>query len=268
MIETETIAPVHSAESVERIAAASKVVAETLDLVEQHIAPGVTTRELDAIAEEYILSKGGRPAFKGYVVDRKEFPYTLCISIDEEVVHGMPGSRALKEGQIVSVDCGVELDGYFGDSARTIAVGHVVPEKQRLLDVTREALMLGIEAAVEGNKVYDIAKAIQTHVEKNGFSIVRELVGHGIGRNLHEEPPVPNFVPGLLHRSRYPNMKLKNGMALAIEPMVNMGLFHVHTASDGWTVYTADGKPSAHFEHTIVIDGANPRILTTTQASA
>lgn len=262
MIETETIAPIHSGQDVDLLAAAGRVVADTLDLVAKHIAPGITTRELDAIAEDHIVGAGARPAFKGYRVDGREFPYTLCISIDEEVVHGMPGSRTLKEGQIVSVDCGAELNGFFGDSARTFAVGTVSPEKQRLLDVTREALMLGVGAAVEGNRIYDIAKAIQAHVEKAGFSVVRELVGHGIGRNLHEEPPVPNFVPGLLHRSRYPNAKLKNGMALAIEPMVNMGLFHVHTASDGWTVYTADGKPSAHFEHTIVVNGTTPQILT------
>ena len=190
------------------------------------------------------------------------YPSSACISIDEEVVHGMPGQRALKEGQIVTVDVGVRYDGYYGDSAFTYPVGEISTEKQRLLDVTKESLRRGIEQAVDGSRVYDIAKAVQTYVENQGFSVVRELVGHGIGRHLHEEPPVPNFVPGLLHRSRFPNAKLKNGMALAIEPMVNMGLFHVHTASDGWTVYAADGKPSAHFEHTIVIDGTTPKILT------
>jgi methionyl aminopeptidase len=226
------------------------------------VKPGVTTGELDAIVEDFILTRGGEPAFKGYDVDGKVFPSSACISIDEEVVHGMPGQRALKEGQIVTVDVGVRYDGYYGDSAYTYAVGEISTEKQRLLDVTKESLRRGIEQAVDGNRVYDIAKAVQTYVENQGFSVVRELVGHGIGRHLHEEPPVPNFVPGLLHRSRFPNAKLKNGMALAIEPMVNMGLFHVHTASDGWTVYAADGKPSAHFEHTIVIDGTTPKILT------
>ena len=196
------------------------------------------------------------------MVDGREFPSSLCISIDEEVVHGMPGTRMLKEGQIVSVDCGVQLDGFFGDSAYTFAVGEISTDKQRLLDATQESLRQGIEQAVDGNRVYDIARAVQTYVEKQGFTVVRELVGHGIGRNLHEEPPVPNFVPGLLHRSRYPNARLRDGMALAIEPMVNMGLFQVHTASDGWTVYTADGKPSAHFEHTVVIDGNTPLVLT------
>jgi methionyl aminopeptidase len=262
MTIAETIAPVHGSVDIEFLTAAGQLVAQTLDLVEEHIAPGVTTRELDLIAEDFIRSHGGRPAFKGYKVDHKEFPATLCVSIDEEVVHGIPGQRALKKGQIVSVDCGVELQGFFGDSARTFAVGEVSADKQRLMDVTREALMLGVEAAVEGARVHDISKAVQTHVAKHGFSVVRDLVGHGIGRNLHEEPPVPNFVPGLLHRNRYPNVRLQNGMALAIEPMVNMGLFQVHTASDGWTVYTADNKPSAHFEHTVVVNGNSPIILT------
>jgi methionyl aminopeptidase len=262
MTVTDTLPVVNTADDIRKIEAASRVVAETIALMRKHIAPGVTTKELDAIAEDHIRSRGGIPAFKGYIVDDREFPSSLCISIDEEVVHGMPGARALKEGQIVTIDCGVQLDGFFGDSAYTFAVGEISTDKQRLLDATQESLMLGIEQAVEGNRIYDIAKAVQSHVEKQGFSVVRELVGHGIGRHLHEEPPVPNFVPGLLHRSRYPNAKLRNGMALAIEPMVNMGTFHVHTASDGWTVYTADGKPAAHFEHTIVIDGKKPMILT------
>ncbi|NQW29583.1 MAG: type I methionyl aminopeptidase [Ignavibacteria bacterium] len=252
----------YSAEEISKIEAACRVVADTFATVKAHIKPGVATQELDAIAEDFIRTKGGEPAFKGYEVDGKIFPYTLCISIDEEVVHGMPGTRKLKEGQIVSVDCGVCLDGFFGDSAYSFAVGEISSEKQRLLDATQQALMLGIEQVVEGNKVYDISRAVQTHVEKQGFSVVRELVGHGIGRNLHEEPPIPNFVPGLLHRARFANAKLRNGMAIAIEPMVNSGQFQVHTSSDGWTVYAADGKPSAHFEHTVIVDGKTPRILT------
>ncbi len=252
----------HTTEDIRKIEAACRVVADTLQLVGRHITPGVTTRELDAIAEDHIKTTGGVPAFKGYQVDDRVFPSTLCISIDEEVVHGMPGTRKLKEGQIVSVDCGVKLDGFFGDSAYSFGVGEISADKQRLLDVTKESLRLGIEEAKEGNRVHDIGRAVQTYVEKNKFSVVRELVGHGIGQHLHEEPPVPNFVPGLLHRSRYPNVRLKNGLAIAIEPMVNMGMFHVHTASDGWTIYTADGKPSAHFEHTVVIDGDTPQILT------
>ncbi|MBK7184875.1 MAG: type I methionyl aminopeptidase [Ignavibacteria bacterium] len=249
-------------EEIKKMEAASRIVADVLNHMRGFVKPGVTTIELDAIVEDFIRTRGGEPAFKGYEVDGKLFPSSACISVDEEVVHGMPGQRMLKEGQIVTIDVGVQLDGFFGDSAYTYGVGEISTDKQRLLDATKESLRLGIEQAIDGNRVYDIARAVQTHVEKQGFSVVRELVGHGIGRHLHEEPPVPNFVPGLLHRSRFPNAKLKSGMALAIEPMVNMGLFHVHTASDGWTVYTADGKPSAHFEHTIVIDGATPRILT------
>jgi methionyl aminopeptidase len=247
---------------VEKLSAACKLVAMTFTEVERHIVPGVTTAELDVIAEDFIRSHGGVPAFKGYVVDGKSFPGSLCISVDEEVVHGIPGKRQLKPGQIVTIDCGVQLDGHFGDSAWTYAVGEISTEKQRLMDVTLESLYKGIAAATEGNKVYDISRAVQAHVEANGFSVVRELVGHGIGRQLHEEPPVPNFVPGLLHRSRYPNMKLESGMALAIEPMVNAGTFQVHTANDGWTIFTADGKPAAHFEHTVLIDGGVPKILT------
>ncbi|MBK6290801.1 MAG: type I methionyl aminopeptidase [Candidatus Kapabacteria bacterium] len=249
-------------DEIKKMEAASRIVADVLNHMKGFVKPGVTTIELDAIVEDFIRTRGGEPAFKGYEVDGKLFPSSACISVDEEVVHGMPGQRMLKEGQIVTIDVGVQLDGFFGDSAYTYGVGEISTDKQRLLDATKESLRLGIEQAIDGNRVYDIARAVQTHVEKQGFSVVRELVGHGIGRHLHEEPPVPNFVPGLLHRSRFPNAKLKSGMALAIEPMVNMGLFHVHTASDGWTVYTADGKPSAHFEHTIVIDGATPRILT------
>lgn len=262
MAVAEVSIPTHTTEEIAKIEAACRIVADTLAEVGRHVAAGVTTRELDAIAEDFIRTRNGVPAFKGYVVDGKEFPSSLCISIDEEVVHGMPGARQLKTGQIVSVDCGVQLDGYFGDSAYTFAVGEISTDKQRLLDATQESLRLAIEQAVEGNRMYDISRAVQTCVEKQGFSVVRELVGHGIGRHLHEEPPVPNFVPGLLHRSRYPNVKLRSGMALAIEPMVNMGSFQVHTASDGWTVYAADGKPSAHFEHTVVIQGNKPLILT------
>lgn len=249
-------------DDVRKLEAACRIVADTFTHLRQFIKPGVTTIELDTIAEDFIRSHGAEPAFKGYDVDGRIFPYTLCISIDEEVVHGLPGSRKLKEGQIVSVDCGAQKDGWFGDSAYTYPVGEISTDKQRLLTVTQEALALGIEQAVDGNKVYEIGRAVQAHVEKNGFSVVRELVGHGIGQHLHEHPPVPNFVPGLLHRSQYPNVKLASGMALAIEPMVNMGSFHVHTASDGWTVYAADGRPSAHFEHTVLIDGKTARILT------
>jgi methionyl aminopeptidase len=262
MDTTNVRVPVHSADAILKIEAACRIVADVLHHLQQYVVPGAVTLELDAIAEDFIRTRGAEPAFKGYEVDTKVYPYTLCVSIDEEVVHGMPGQRVLKEGQIVSVDVGVRKDGYYGDSAFTFAVGAISDDKQRLLDATQESLQLGIEQAVDGHRVYDIARAVQTCVENQGFSVVRELVGHGIGQHLHEEPPVPNFVPGLLHRNRFPNVRLQTGMALAIEPMVNLGLFHVHTARDGWTVYAADGKPSAHFEHTVVVDGTTPRILT------
>lgn len=262
MTVSDITVSIHTKDGIDKIAESCRIVTDVLMHLKGFVKTGVTTSELDAVAEDFIRTRGGEPAFKGYEVDGVPFPYTLCISIDEEVVHGLPGPRALKEGQIVSIDVGVYKDGYYGDSAFTFGVGEISTDKQRLLDATQEALRLGVEQAVDGNRVYDIARAVQTHVEKQGFSVVRELVGHGIGQHLHEEPPVPNFVPGLLHRNRFPNARLKSGMALAIEPMVNMGLSHVHTASDGWTVYTADGKPSAHFEHTVVIDGGRPRILT------
>ncbi|MFP4370403.1 MAG: type I methionyl aminopeptidase [Candidatus Kapaibacterium sp.] len=239
-----------------------RIVAETLSLIEKYVVPGADTLEIDQIAEDYIRSKGARPAFKGYEVEGKFFPNTLCCSINEEIVHGIPGSRKLNEGDIVSFDCGAEKDGYFGDSAVTYAVGKIGQETQKLLDVTLQALMLGLEQAIDKNKLYDVSRAIQEHVEKNGFSLTRELVGHGIGKNLHEEPPVPNFVPALLHRSRYPNVKLKKGMALAIEPMVHMGDKEVRSHEDGWTIITADGSPAAHFEHTVIVDDNKPLILT------
>jgi methionyl aminopeptidase len=237
---------------------ASRIVADTLSMIKSHVKPGIKTIELDKIAEDFILSKGAKPAFKGY----RGFPGTLCLSIDEEVVHGIPGERQLEEGMILSIDCGCQYQGYFGDSAVTYAVGEVSEEKLKLMKVTEEALMLGIENAISNNKVYDISKAVQTHVEDNGFSVTRDLVGHGVGRKLHEEPPVPNFVPPLLHRTQYPNLKLQKNMTLAIEPMVHAGVKEIRTLKDGWTVVTADHKPSAHFEHTVVIDDTKPIILT------
>lgn len=241
---------------------AARIVAETLTLLGKYIKPGITTLELDQIAEDYIKSKGAKPAFKGYEVERKIFPNTLCISIDDEVVHGIPSERKLIEGEIVSIDCGTELNGYFGDSAITYPVGQISAKKQLLMKITEESLMLGIEQAVERNKVFDISKAVQMHVEKHGFSVTRELVGHGIGKHLHEEPPVPNFIPPLLHRSQYPNVKLINGMALAIEPMVHAGAKEIKTAKDGWTIVTADHSPAAHFEHTVIINNDRALILT------
>lgn len=241
---------------------ACRIVADTLSLVGRNVRPGVTTLELDAIAEEYIRSKGAVPAFKGYEVDGMKFPNTLCVSVNEEIVHGIPGQRKIAEGDIVSVDCGCQKDGYFGDSAVTFAVGAISEEKQKLMKVTQESLMLGISQAVHGNKLYDISRAVQEHVESNGFNVTRELVGHGIGKRLHEEPSIPNFVPPLLHRANFPNEKLMKGMALAIEPMVHAGTQRSIIADNGWTVFTADRKPAAHFEHTVIVQAGQPLILT------
>jgi len=253
---------VRNAEEIRKIEKACRIVAETLSLVEKNVKPGVRTIELDRIAEDYIRTKNGIPAFKGYKVDDKYFPNTLCISVDEEIVHGMPGNRKLEEGEIVSIDCGCKLNGYFGDSALTIAVGEISEEKKKLMKVTEESLMLGLEQAVDRKKLFDISKAIQEHCEKNGFSLTRELTGHGIGKKLHEEPSIPNFVPPLLHRNMFPNIKLQSGMALAIEPMVHMGAQHVVTLSDGWTVITKDRSPAAHYEHTVIVMENKPLILT------
>jgi len=234
-----------------------RIVAEVLALVGGRIAPGVRTRDLDALAEEYIRSRGGEPAFKGYGHDRRNlFPGTLCVSIDDEVVHGIPDGGQIREGQVVSIDVGVKKDGYYGDGAKTFAVGSVTEEKLRLLRVTEESLMLGIAQARAGNHLHDVSAAVQRHVEGAGFSVVRDLVGHGIGRSLHEDPAVPNYgEPGT-------GVVLKEGMALAIEPMVNAGTHRVRMEKDGWTVRTADGKPSAHFEHTIVVTTGEADILT------
>jgi methionyl aminopeptidase len=253
---------IRTAEEIGLIEKACRIVADTLSLIEKYIAPGIETIELDKIAEDYIKSLNAYPAFKGYKVDDKYYPNTLCISIDEEVVHGIPGNRKLKEGEIVSVDCGAKLNGYYGDSAYTFPVGEITEEKKRLLQVTQESLMLGIEQAVDRNKVYDISRAVQDYCESKGYSLTRELFGHGIGSKLHEEPSIPNFVPPLLHRGNFPNMKLYTGMALAIEPMVHAGAHQVKTLKDGWTVVTSDNSPAAHFEHTVIVQDGKPLILT------
>jgi len=234
-----------------------RIVAEVLALVGSRIAPGVRTGDLDTIAEDYIRSRGGEPAFKGYGHDRRNlFPGTLCVSIDDEVVHGIPGGGKIEEGQVVSVDVGVKKNGYYGDGARTFPVGRVSEEKTRLLRVTEQALLEGIARARAGNHLHDVSAAVQRCVEAAGFSVVRDLVGHGIGKNLHEDPAVPNYgEPGT-------GVVLKEGMALAIEPMVNAGSHRVTVGEDGWTVRTADGKPSAHFEHTIVVTTGEADILT------
>ncbi len=234
-----------------------KIVAETLQLVKSYAKPGVSTLELDKIAEDYIRSNNGIPAFKGYSqAGSFDFPGSICSSIDDEVVHGIPSSRTLKEGEILSVDVGVEKNGYFGDAALSIAIGKLSNEKQLLMEVTEKSLNLGIEQAIAGNRIGDISETIQNFVEKNGFSIVRDLCGHGVGKFLHEEPQIPNF------GKRSSGPIIKNGMTFAIEPMVNLGTWKVEVAEDGWTILTADQFPSAHFEHTIAIIDGKPEILT------
>ncbi|HBT20949.1 MAG TPA: type I methionyl aminopeptidase [Peptococcaceae bacterium] len=241
-----------SEQELELMREAGRVVANVLLELEVAVKPGITTEKLNEIAEDIIIKSGARPLFKGY----KGFPASICTSINEEVVHGIPGLRKLESGDIISIDVGVEKNGYCGDAAVTIPVGDVDEEVMRLIEVTREALAAGIKQAVMGNRLSDISHAVQSYVESNGFSVVREYVGHGIGRKMHEEPPVPNFgVPG-----RGP--RLVPGMVLAIEPMVNMGTYMVQVKEDGWTVVTCDGKYSAHFEHTVAVTKDGPRILT------
>lgn len=230
-----------------------RITAETFRFVWSIIKPGLTTGQLDEEIEKFIRSKGAKPAFKGLY----GFPASACISVNEEVVHGIPSrKRVLQEGDIVSVDIGVEHEGYFGDSAFTFPVGQIDDEKKKLMEATIEALFLGIRQAVAGNRLQDISYAVQSHAESFGYGVVRELVGHGIGKKLHEEPQVPNY--GTPHRGPM----LKAGMTLAIEPMINMGTRHVYTLDDGWTVVTQDGMPSAHYEHTIAIRDGVPEILT------
>ena len=240
-----------SREEIERIRAAAQIVAMTLREVGRAVRPGVTTAELDQLAESIIRDHGGRPAFKGY----RGFPASICPSVNEEVVHGLPGPRELREGDLVGVDVGVDLQGFYGDAALTFPVGTVSDEAVKLLQVTRESLMLGIAQARAGNRVGDISHAVQSYVERNGFSVVKALVGHGIGREMHEEPAVPNFGPP----GRGP--RLMAGLVLAIEPMVNVGGHEVVTRSDGWTVATKDGSLSAHFEHTVAVGADGPEIL-------
>lgn len=238
---------------VSKIQAACRIVAETLEILRGRVKPGITTGELDQIAEEQILARGGKPAFKGY----RDFPATLCVSVNQEVVHGIPSSRrVLASGDIVGLDLGAIRDGFYGDAAITVPVGAISEEARRLIQVTEASLYKGIEQAVPGNRLSDISHAVQSWVEKAGFSVVRDFVGHGIGRNLHEEPQVPNYgEPGK-------GPRLKTGMVLALEPMVNMGKYEVRVLNDRWTVVTSDGSFSAHFEHTISITDNGPVILT------
>lgn len=234
-----------------------KILAETLQLLKSNVKAGITTLELDKIAEDYIKSNDAYPAFKGYSQGgAPDYPGSICSSIDDEVVHGIPGNRVLKNGEIISIDIGVLKNNYYGDAAVTVPVGEVSVEKMKLLEVTEKSLYLGIEQAVSGNRIHDISSAVQTYVEANGFSVVRDLCGHGVGRYLHEAPSIPNF------GKKGTGPKLKNGMTLAIEPMVDIGTYDVVTARDKWTILTADGSASAHFEHTVLVNGSTPEILT------
>jgi methionyl aminopeptidase len=250
-MHTTRVIIIKSPREIEHLKRSSAIVAEVFQELEKVIEPGITTHELDQITEKIILSRGAIPAFKGY----RGFPASLCVSINEEIVHGIPSQRKVKEGDIVSLDVGVNLNGYFGDGAITLPVGELDREVRRLLEVTERALHVGIEKAKVGNRLFDISYAIQAWVEGHGFSVVRDYVGHGIGRDLHEEPQIPNF--GTPHQGP----RLEKGMVFALEPMVNEGTYEVKILSDGWTVVTADGKRSAHFEHTIAITDGGPQIL-------
>ena len=238
-------------EEIELLRESSLLVSKTLAEVAKHIRPGITTIELDILAEKFIRDNGGVPAFLNY----NGFPNSLCISVNSQVVHGIPNKNSLKEGDICSVDCGVLKNGFYGDSAYTFPIGEVSDETLNLLKVTKECLLMGIEKAVAGNRLGDVSDAIQRHAEENGYSVVRELVGHGIGRNLHEKPEVPNY------GKRGTGMVLKDGLVIAIEPMINLGGKAVVHERDGWTVRTADNKPSAHFEHTVAVGKHKADIL-------
>jgi methionyl aminopeptidase len=240
-------------EEIALLRASNQLVGKTLAEVAKHIRVGVTTLELDKIAEDFIRSNGALPGFLGY----GGFPNTLCVSVNDQVVHGIPSNYALKEGDIVSVDCGVLQNGYYGDSAYTFCVGKVDEKVKKLLKITKESLSLGIDSAQHGNRIGDIGYAIQKHCQAAGFSVVRKLVGHGVGKNLHEDPEVPNF------GKRGQGVLLKEGMVIAIEPMINMGNRDVVQEKDGWTIRTIDRKPSAHFEHTIAIRKGKAEILST-----
>lgn len=241
-----------TAEQIEVMARAGRVVGRTLDMVGTVIRPGMTTGQLDRLIEDFIRAEGAIPAFKGY----QGFPASACISIDDEVVHGIPGKRVIEEGVIVSVDIGAIVDDYYGDSARTFGIGEVSEEKRRLMEWTLKALHAGIDKARKGNRLGAVSAAIQQVAESQGYGVVRQLVGHGIGRAMHEEPQVPNF------GSPADGPVLEAGMVIAIEPMINMGTYEVRMLPDGWTVVTADGRPSAHFEHTVAVGPDGPRILT------
>lgn len=241
-----------NADEIEIIRRACRIVVETLQVLKEAAKPGITTKELDALADEHIRKRNGYPAFLGY----RGYPAALCVALNEAVIHGIPDGTQLAEGDIASFDIGVKIDGYYGDAALTVPVGNVNDEARKLLRVAEEALDKGVEQAKVGNRLSDISHAIQSHVEANSYSVVRQFVGHGIGRELHEEPQIPNF--GKPHRGP----RLAEGMVLCIEPMVNQGTYEVEVLKDGWTAVTADRKLSAHFEHCVAITKSGPEILT------
>jgi methionyl aminopeptidase len=243
---------IRSPREIEQLRNSSKILIETFRLVDDLIEPGIETKKINKEIDRYIRSKGAKPAFNGY----RGFPASACISVDDEVVHGIPSNKKLNPGQIVGIDIGVEYKNYFSDAAKTYIIGDISAATQKLIDVTKESLNKGIQQAVAGNRLSDISHTIQQYVENAGFSVVRDLVGHGIGRELHEEPQLPNY--GKPNRGP----RLKEGMVLAIEPMVNMGGYKVLFQKDNWTVRTADGSPSAHFEHTVVVKNGSAEILT------
>jgi len=241
-----------SQDQIENIRKASKILVDVLNLLKAHISDGIETKELDSIAYEEIKLRGAQPAFLGY----RGFPSSICVSINEEIVHGIPSSRELEAGDIASIDIGVELDGFFSDAAVTVAVGEVGEDKQRLIDATRDSLYKGIEKAMPGFRVSDISYSIQEYVEKNNFSVIKEFVGHGIGLSLHEDPQIPNFGQGGM------GARIKEGMVLAIEPMISAGNWESEILEDGWTAVTRDRSLAAHFEHTVAITAEGAQILT------
>lgn len=246
------IIPIKTKQDIDKMRLAGGILARLDKILESHIAPGVSTAQLDKIAEDYIRSQGALPSFKGY----GGFPGAICTSVNDEIIHGIPGNRVLKEGDIISIDMGSYLDGFHGDMARTYPVGNITQEAQKLIEVTRQSFFEGLRFVKDGCYLKEVSAAIQNYVEANGFSIVREYVGHGIGRNLHEAPEVPNYV---MHER---SVKLKNGMTIAIEPMVNMGGAQLFVQKDGWTVKTKDGQLSAHYENTVAVTTGEPEILT------
>lgn len=253
--------PIKNTEAIKRMRESCSIAATVLARLKEQVRPGITTYDLDQIGRDLIASFGARSACYGYQLHSRRYPAYTCLSVNEEVVHGIGSlKRILREGDVVSLDVVVEYNGYIGDNALTVAVGAIAPRTTELLKITEEALYLGIKQATVGNRIGDISHTVQTFVESHGFGVVREMVGHGVGRSMHEEPQIPNF------GRRNAGEKIKAGMTLAIEPMVNLGRYDVRTLSDGWTVVTSDGSPSAHFEHTVLTTDSGPEILTIPRA--